>query len=200
MKVYALTGGIAAGKSEASKRFKERGIPVIDADTVAHEVIAPGGVAEAAVAEAFGENVLTCGKIDREKLGAVVFDDEDARLRLNELVHPAVREEIARRLAELMNQEYSAAIVDAALHAENGELPPGFETLIIVDCPVKERLRRMTENRKMTEKEAMSRISSQTPPEKKIPLARWIIENDRDLAHLHAQVDTIAQEILAHAD
>ncbi len=197
MKVYALTGGIAAGKSAASARFMERGIPVIDADRIGHDVIAPGGIAEQAVNAAFGPAVLTCGRIDREKLGAAVFGDDAARQRLNEIVHPAIRAEIAQRLAQLAEEGARAAIVDAALHAENGQLAPGFEGLILIDCPVEVRVRRLIENRGMTMADANARIAAQTPPEKKAALARWIVRNDGTLDELHAQVDPIADEILA---
>ena len=200
MKVYALTGGIGAGKSAASKRFVERGIPVIDADLIGHEIIGPGGGAEGAVKAAFGASILSRGKIDREKLGAVVFGDESARQRLNGIVHPAIRAEIGQRLMRLAAKGHRAAIVDAALHAENGELSPGFEALILVDCPADIRRRRLVETRGMSTEEAAARIASQTPPEKKAALAKWIVHNDGTIEDLRAQVDQIADEILNHAE
>lgn len=195
MKVYGLTGGIAAGKTEASRRFAERGVPVIGADEVAHAVIAPGGIAEQAVITAFGDAILTCGKIDREKLGAIVFDDPDALQRLNTLVHPAVGEEIAKRTAEFAQEGHEAVIIEAALHAENGKLAPGMEALILVDCPREERVRRLLERRGMTLEEANQRIDAQTPPEKKRSAAKWVIENRGDIEELHRQVDEIAKAL-----
>jgi dephospho-CoA kinase len=190
-----LTGGIASGKSAASNRFAQNGIPVIDADKVGHDVIAPGGIAEAAVIDAFGQGIVRCGKIDRDALGAIVFRDDEARIRLNGIVHPAIRAEIAARLAALGEAGTSAAIVDAALHAENGQMPPGFEALILVTCPAEERQRRLVENRAMTPEAAMDRINAQLPPESKAPLARWIVDNSGSLEALYAQVDRIAAEI-----
>jgi dephospho-CoA kinase len=195
MKVYALTGGIGAGKSEASRLFAESGVPVIDADRIGHEVIEPGGAAERAVVEAFGEGITEGGRIDRKKLADVVFGDRAALQRLNGLVHPAVHAEIVRRLGELAQAGNRAAIVEAALHAEDGRLPEWMAGLILLDCPVETRVRRLVEQRGMTESEARARIAAQTPPEKKAPLARWIIRNDGHRDHLRDEVRRVAREL-----
>lgn len=195
MKVYALTGGIAAGKSEVSRRFIELGVPVIDADRVAHSVIETGGAAEQGVLEAFGREILTCGKIDRQKLGALVFGDPEALQRLNALVHPAVGVEIAQRTARYAEDGSDIIIVEAALHAENGKLGPGLEALILVACPRETRMQRLTAQRGMTEEEARRRIDAQTPPEQKKVLARWVLENNGTLDQLRRQVDEIAKEL-----
>ena len=195
MKVYGLTGGIASGKTAAGRRFAELGIPVIEADRLGHEALAPGGVAEEAVMEAFGAMIVTDGQIDREKLGAKVFSDTSALETLNALVHPAVREEIARQCGALLDAAHRAAIIEAALHAENGEVGEELRGLILVHCPEEERLRRLVELRGMDEEEARRRIAAQTPPEQKIHLAEWLIRNDADLEELHRQVDRVAEEL-----
>lgn len=196
VKIYALTGGIAAGKSEASRKFEELGIPVIDADRIAHAVMEPGGRAYEAVVAHFGEAILANGKIDRAKLGALVFDAPEELARLNAMVHPAVQLEIAQRLADL-SDEHDVAIIDAALHAENGELGPGIEGLILVHTSEEERLRRLVEHRNLTRNDAEQRVSAQTRPERKMHLATWIIENDGSIEDLHEQVEAVARELLA---
>lgn len=195
MNVYGLTGGIASGKSEVSRRFQDLGIPVIDADSVAHSVIEPGGAVEAEVIDAFGSEILSCGRIDREKLGAIVFRDPASLKQLNGIVHPAVGVEIARLTAQYADEGHKAIIVEAALHAENGKLGPGLEALILVECPPDIRVQRMTEKRGMSEEEARRRIEAQTPPESKRALARWTIENEGDLDVLYARVDEVAKEL-----
>lgn len=195
MKIYALTGGIAAGKSEASRKFEELGIPVIDADRIAHGVMEPGGRAYDAVVSHFGEGILTDGKIDRTKLGPLVFDHPEELARLNAIVHPAVQLEIAQKLAELAN-ESEVAIVDAALHAENGELGAGMAGLILVHAPEETRLKRLMERRGIDPAEAQKRIDAQTAPERKMHLADWVIENDGTLEDLHRQVETVVRELL----
>lgn len=195
MKVYGLTGGIAAGKSEASRRFIELGLPVIDADRVGHQVLEPGGEAEQGVIEEFGEGILTGGRIDREKLGAIVFGDSAALKKLNQLVHPAVGRAIASRTAKFAEEGHDAIIIEAALHAENGKVGDHLDALIVVDCPRAERIRRLIADRSMTEDEAIRRIESQTPPEVKLSLARWVILNSGDIDELRDQVDRIAKEL-----
>ncbi|MCH8203857.1 MAG: dephospho-CoA kinase [Candidatus Hydrogenedentes bacterium] len=195
MKIYALTGGIAAGKSEASRRFEQLGIPVIDSDSIGHEALETGGAAEKQVLEAFGDEILTEGRIDREKLAAIVFADPEALERLNRLVHPAVLKAIAARTAKLAEEGHDAAIIEAALHAEDGKLREGFAGLIVIHCPPETRIRRLMKGRGMSEEEASRRIEAQTPPETKLHLARWVIMNTGDIAHLHEQVDAIAEEL-----
>jgi dephospho-CoA kinase len=195
MKVYALTGGIGAGKSEASRLFVECGIPVIDADRIGHEVLEPGGAAERAVIDAFGERITDGGRIDRKKLADVVFHDRAALHRLNTLVHPAVLAEIGRRSGELAQAGHRAAIIEAALHAEDGRAQEWMAGLILVDCPAETRVRRLVEQRGMTDTEARARMAAQTPPEKKATLARWIIRNDGDREKLREEVRRVASEL-----
>lgn len=195
MNVYALTGGIASGKSEASRKFRELGIPVVDADAIAHRVMDVGGNAYQAVVDAFGNDILTGDEIDRDKLGALVFKDSDARTRLNSLVHPIIGATIGEQLAELAAQGHDTAIVDAALHAENGKLPDGMAGLILVDAPEETRVRRMVEYRGMTREQAESRIAAQTPPVKKRAIADWVIENNDTIEVLDQQVEDVATEL-----
>lgn len=195
MKLYALTGGIGAGKSAASQQFIDRGIPVIDSDALGHQVIEPDGVAFQAVIDRFGETILKDGHIDRPSLGEIVFADPQALADLNAIVHPAVIAETARLSAEYADQGHEAVIIEAALHAEDGTLREPFEALILVHSPVEVRIARLAEYRNMSAEEARSRISAQTPPEEKLPLAKWVIENDKDMVHLKSQVDAIASEL-----
>jgi len=195
MNVYGLTGGIGAGKSEAARMFSEFGVPVIDADRIGQEATEPGGVAEHAVLAEFGETILSDGRIDRKKLAGIVFNDRAALQRLNEIVHPAVRAEVARRTAALAQEGHSRAIIEAALHAEDGRVPEWMAGLILVECPVETRVQRLLDKRGMAETEARARIAAQTPPEKKGPLATWTIQNDAGLDHLREQVARIAKEL-----
>ena len=194
MQIYGLTGGIASGKSEAARRFVERGIPVIDADQVAHTLLAPGGAAVEAVIEAFGPAILTDGAIDREKLGAVVFGDPAARRRINAIVHPIVTRLVVDRCAALAQKGHAAAIVEAALLAENGQREPWLDGLIVVACSAEQRRQRLVATRAMSPGEVQRRMDAQTPPEHKTPLADWVIENEGPLETLYAHVDRLAHE------
>lgn len=198
MRIYGITGGIGSGKSEAARRFAERGVPVIDADAIGHDVIGPGGAAEQAVIGAFGPEVLTDGAIDRAKVSARVFRDDDARRQLNAIVHPAIGMAIAVRCAALAEAGHDTALIDAALLAENGRKDDFLAGLIVVTCPTEERIRRLVAHRGIEEAEARRRIAAQTPPEHKIAIADWVIDNSGTKEELRARVDALAEELTNH--
>ena len=198
MRIYGLTGGTGSGKSEAGRMFRERGVPVLDADAIGHALIEPGGAAVDAVVDAFGADILTDGHIDREKLGARVFRDAEARQRLNAILHPAIRMEIANRCVSLAQEGHDTVLVDAALIAENGRKDDYLNGLIVVNCPADLRARRLVERRGIDEPEACRRIAAQTPPEKKIALADWVIENSGTIEALEAEVERVAEELKRH--
>ena len=194
MRVYGLTGGIAAGKSEVARLFAEQDIPVLDADRIAHGFLEEGEPVAAAELDAFGEEILTDGAIDRAKLGAVVFGDSAALARLNVIVHPAVREALDTQCRVLAEAGHEVVLVEAALHAEDGKLRPGIDGLIVVDCPREERLARLVRDRGLSVDEAERRIDAQTPPEQKFSLAKWIIRNSGTVDELAEQVNAVIKE------
>jgi len=198
VRIYGITGGTGSGKSEAARRFAELGVPIIDADAIGHDVIARGGVAEKAVIAAFGPEIVSDGAIDRAKLGARVFSDEEARRRLNAIVHPAIGMVIATRCAALAEEGNEAVIVDAALLAENGRKDDYLSGLIVVTCPLDVRIRRLSAFRGIDEPEARRRIAAQTPPERKLAIADWVIDNGGSKEELRARVDAIAGEFTKH--
>ncbi len=195
MRIIGLTGGTGSGKSTAAKRFEERGLPVIDADRIGHELIAPGGAAESAVVEAFGEAVLTSGIIDRAKLGAVVFNAPEKLAQLNAIVHPRLFGEIARRCQEHAAQGAEAVIVDAALLGESGEKDAWIDDLILVSAPEAVRIQRLEVYRDTPRAVAEQRVRAQKDPERKRAFSRWVIDNAGDLEALHQQVDALVEEL-----
>lgn len=197
--LYGLTGGIASGKSEVARRFVAARLPVLDADDIGHELMMPGGAAEQEVISVFGERILTNGRVDREKLAAIVFGDAEARARLNAVMHPMIRREILRRCAALAQEGHKAAIVNAALIAEDGRRDPWLDGLVLVISSRETRLLRLTAQRGMTREEAQRRLDAQTPPERKLALADWVIENEGDLEALYARADEVAELIRKHA-
>jgi dephospho-CoA kinase len=195
--LHGLTGGTGSGKSQAAARFAELGFPVISADRLGHEAIAPGGEAEAAVIEAFGEAVVAEGRIDRGKLGRLVFRDREALERLNAIVHPAIHRLIARRLRELGEAGGEGVLLDAALLGEKGGKDPCLETLTLVLAAKELRVSRLMKARGWSVEEARARISMQTPPEKKLAFADQVIQNNGGLKQLNEQVDHVAQKLRA---
>lgn len=198
MRIYGLTGGTGSGKSEAAKRFAAHGIPIIDADAVGHEVIAPEGIAEQDVINAFGLDILTDGAIDRAKLASRVFNNPEALHTLNSIVHPAIKMTIAVKCAALAEAGHEVVIIDAALLADSGRKDEFLSGLIVVTAPEDVRVRRLVAMRGFSEEDARRRIRAQVPPERKLALADWVIDNSGDMDNLYAQVDSIAGELKHH--
>ncbi|HOF41889.1 MAG TPA: dephospho-CoA kinase [Candidatus Hydrogenedentes bacterium] len=195
MQVIGITGGTGSGKSEAARRFEELGYPVIDADRIGHDVLEPGGEAAPAVVAAFGQEILCAGQIDRKKLGARIFAEPEARQQLNAITHPCIKREIKRRIKALAAQGHRTVLLDAALIAESGMREPCLDGLILVTCPESVRLQRLMKARGLSQDEAMARMRAQTPPDQKLALADWVLDNEGSVADLRRQVDHLAREL-----
>lgn len=200
MLIFGLTGGLGSGKSEAARRFRAKGIPVIDADALGHRVLAPGGAAEAAVKSRFGDAIQSNGIIDRQKLGLLVFADPTARHTLNTLVHPRIYEAILAECAALEAAERGVVLVEAALWGEDGTLPAWMDGLILVECSEAARRERVMRSRGLSEDEVQRRIEAQAPPEAKRSLADFVILNTADIPALEAEVDRLAEVLHARAE
>jgi dephospho-CoA kinase len=188
-----LTGGIASGKSEVTRRLASRGAVIIDADLIAREVVAPGTPGLAAVLAEFGTELLTAaGELDRSALAARVFGDPAALARLNAIVHPLVRAETQRRFAAA---DPDAIVVnDVPLLIEAG-LTSAYDVIVVVSTSRETQLRRLTTDRGLTEAEAAARIAAQAPLAEKVAAATYVIHNDGSLAELDAQVDRLWVEL-----
>jgi len=197
IRIYGLTGGTGSGKSVAANRFEQHGICVIDADKTGHQLIEPGGGAYQQVIEQFGPGILTEGRIDRGKLGQLVFADEAAREKLNAIVHPLIFQVISRRCAELYREGHRAVIIDAALLAENGKREKWLDGLILVTAPRDLRCARLVAARCITPEQAQQRIEAQSDPDRKTAVADWVVENGGDIETFLAKIDAIAGEIHA---
>lgn len=188
-----LTGGIASGKSMVSRRLAEHGAVVIDADKLAREVVASGSAGLEEIREQFGPGVITEeGSLDRPALGKIVFDDDDARARLNAIIHPRVRAE-ATRIREAAAPA-SVVVEDIPLLVETGQ-QDRFDVVVVVQAPRQERIRRMVEDRGMVREEAESRISAQATDEQRAAAADILLDNSGSLEDLAVQVDQLWQRL-----
>ena len=185
-----LTGGLASGKSTVAGLFRELGAFHLDADRLAHELIAPGGSAERGVISRFGGGILgPDGSIDRKALAAVVFSDPQALADLNALVHPEVRREIAERIAarEAGASPSEVALVDAALLVESG-IHRDLDALIVVACPESVQIARAVARGGLTEDEARARVAAQAPLADKLAVADHVIDNGGSLDETKRQM------------
>jgi dephospho-CoA kinase len=191
-----LTGGIASGKSYVLGLLRELGCEVTDADIIAHRVIEPGQPAFAEIIDHFGREVLDAdGKIDRAKLGAIVFNDPSQRARLNSIVHPRVFEAQETWFAEVEERNPGAiAVVDAALMIETGSYRR-YDKLIVVHCRPDLQLQRLMARNNLAREEASARISSQMPAEEKLKYADFAVDTSNGFEDTRLQVQSLYSEL-----
>jgi dephospho-CoA kinase len=188
-----LTGGIAAGKSAVSGVLRDLGAVVIDADQLAREVVAKGTPGLDAVVAEFGEGLLGAdGELDRPAMARLVFTDEDARRRLEAIVHPLVFERIVQLEAEA--PEDAVVVHDIPLLAESGRAKT-FDAVVVVDAPTELQVDRMVRDRGWTEAEARARIEAQASREERRAIATHVIENTGTLEDLRDRVTEVFEAL-----
>jgi dephospho-CoA kinase len=196
LKLIGLTGGAGSGKSTVAEMFRELGALVVDADEASHAVYAPGGPAFDEIVRAFGEEYVRDGRIDRQRLGELVFHDADALRRLNAIVHPLVREWIAARTADAASSGADVVIHDVPLLFENG-LEGLYSDVIVVYAPEDLQVQRLVHGRGLGEDRARAIIAAQLPIEQKKMRAQHVIDNSGDRESTREQVERIWAEIAA---
>ncbi|OKP87818.1 dephospho-CoA kinase [Paenibacillus helianthi] len=187
--IMGLTGGIASGKSTVSAIFVDKGARLVDADVIAREVMLPESPVLAAAVQEFGEEILQPdGTLNRARLGAIVFHDPDARQKLNELTHPAIRREIKNRMYALEQEvPQQLVIVDIPLLYES-RLDNLFQEIIVVYVPRELQLDRLMERNTLTMEQAEGRLSAQMDIEQKRSKATYVIDNSGNLDNTRQQV------------
>jgi dephospho-CoA kinase len=179
-----LTGGIASGKSCVARVLTRAGASVVDADAIAREVVAKGSEGLREVVAAFGQQVLADdGSLDRAKLAALVFGDQQARKRLEAITHPRIGRLSAERLAALHASDAAYVVYDAPLLVEVGA-HKGLDALIVVAADEQAQVMRAVQRDGCSEQEARRRIAAQLPLERKIEVADYVIHNDGSLEQL----------------
>jgi dephospho-CoA kinase len=187
-----LTGGIATGKSTVVAMLRELGCHVLEADKIAHRMIAPGAAAYDEVVREFGRGILQPdGRVDRPKLGAIVFADPKKLARLNAIVHPPTLAAQDRELAEIEQTEpHAIAVVEAALLVEAG-YDKKLDCLVVTWCTPEQQITRLTESgagRGLSIEQARQRIAAQMPVEEKRRLADEEIDCSGTLEHTREQI------------
>jgi dephospho-CoA kinase len=187
--VFGLTGGIASGKSAVASRFRARGLPVVDADLIARQVVDLGTPGLAEVAQAFGPGILAAdGTLDRKALAARIFESPMERRRLNGILHPRIAIATQEALDVLRSGGMDLACYEAALLVENG-LTDAFRPLVVVAVSESTQIARLCTRDSITEAEARARLAAQMPLAEKLAKADLVIANDGDQAALLAATD-----------
>ena len=193
-----LTGGIGAGKSAVSALLAARGATVVDADTLAREVVAPGTEGLAEIEAVFGSEVIDAdGALDRDAMAALVFADPSARQRLEAIIHPRVRASAARMEAAAAAADPDAVVVhDVPLLVETGQ-QDSYDLVLVVDVPLQLQVDRLVSARGMSEDEARGRIAAQARREERLAAADVVIDNSGTLDDLARRVAVVWDEHLA---
>jgi dephospho-CoA kinase len=185
----ALTGSIATGKSTVASLLALNGMRVIDADTISHEIL---DNSSSWVMETFGKEYLNGTRVDRTKLGKLIFSDKDAKQTLEAFLHPKIKAEIEKR-SEAQDKFAFPYLIDIPLFFENNNYP--IKESVVVFTPKEIQLERFMKRNGYSKEESLARIASQMPIDEKKELATWVIDNSKDLKHLQNEVEQFVQTI-----
>lgn len=192
-----LTGGIACGKSTVAQMFVDLGAHLIDFDRLAHLVQEPGKPAYEEVVNRFGEEILQSDKkIDRVKLGNIVFSNKKKMVELNNIVHPSVYQEWNIRLDRIRVKEKHAIVLSDVPLLFEGGMQHLFDLTLLVLIAPEEQIRRLCIRNRLSEEEAKKRLKSQMPIKQKIKLADIVIDNEGSVSDTEKKVKQIWQKLL----
>ena len=192
----ALTGGIATGKSYVANKIKDAGVPMVDADVLSREVVAPGTPGLAAVRRRFGPDaVRRDGTMDRVRIAQIVFKDKRARLDLEAIIHPAVQKAIDEFFATLPKRT-PFAVADIPLLFETGR-DNQFNAVVVVACPRELQLQRLMERNKLSKEDAERRLNAQLPIDQKVKKATHVIRTDGTFEETDTQVAELLKKLSA---
>ena len=195
MKLIGLTGGIASGKTTVAKILKRLGAAIVDADALSREVVEPGRAAWNEIVATFGRAVLQADQsLDRPKLRATIFNNPDARKKLESIIHPRVRALAEERIAQYAASGYDIVVYEVPLLFE-GKLHEWLRPVILVACHVDIQRQRLQERDRLSAEEAQKHIDAQMSLEEKRRLADYVIENNGNLEDLERQVQAVLIQI-----
>ncbi|XP_045127747.1 dephospho-CoA kinase-like [Portunus trituberculatus] len=194
MFLVGLTGGIASGKTTVSDMMREMGVPVVDADLIARQVVEPGKRAWSKIKAAFGDEVFhESGEVNRERLGQVVFADMEKRRIINKITHPEIYREIQWQVIHYLCKGEQFVVLDLPLLYESNKCTNYLFKTIVVTCEDELQLERLVSRNSYTEKEAIARIEAQMPLERKCKMADFVIENSGSKQSTRKQVEDIVK-------
>lgn len=190
--IIAITGGIASGKSTAATALRELGADVIDADAISRQLTAKGGEALPKIRQAFGEQVFTkTGELDRKALGARVFADPSERERLNAILHPMIRLAMEKAIAA---NHAPVVVLDVPLLFETG-MQDMAQAVWLCYCPEETQIQRVMERDGLTREQAMGRIASQWPTQRKLRLSSEAIDTSGDIPSTKRQIEALWERL-----
>lgn len=197
MRTVAIIGGIGCGKSTVTSLLAEHGASVVDADAVAREVVEPGSPVLARLATAFGDDVLTKdGHLDRAALAAMAFANPAATARMNELLHPAIGEELVRQVRAAQSTAKVVVVAIPLFRTEHRALL-GLDSVVCIDCDPEDALERLVAHRGFTREDAQLRMVAQGTREERLAVADEVLSNGGTPEELAAAVDQLWNRLVA---
>ncbi|MFA4972071.1 MAG: dephospho-CoA kinase [bacterium] len=195
-KLIGLTGNIGTGKSTVAWMFEEHGVPVLDADEIAHELLTPRTHAWRALYERYGNAIIgKDGQIDRTTLARIVFQDPVERKYLESVIHPLVKAELSKRSAALAKEHHRFIIAEVPLLIE-AHWEGLFDAIIVVRCREEQEVERCMQKFAMSREEIMLRLAAQFPLERKVAAADAVIDNDGTFEETRVQVARLHQDMI----
>ena len=195
MKWIGLTGGIATGKSTVAKIIRDLGRPVIDADSLARDVVRPQTPGWQAVVQAFGRDILSPDQsLNRQLLGQIIFKDPIQREKLESILHPLIQELKNKERLRLENDGCDLAFYDVPLLFEKN-LQKDFDKIVLVYCSREEQIQRLIERNHLSQSEAEERLKSQLPIDEKIKKSDFVIMNRGSIGELRANTISVLNEL-----
>ena len=185
-----LTGSISTGKSSAVNILKEFGFHIIDADSIAHQIL---DEQHQVIAEKFGKEFVSNESVDRKQLGTIIFNDKEKRKALEALMHPLIYAEISERATKL-DKRAEPYIIDIPLFFEGGRY--AIDSVIVVYAKRSQQIQRLIQREGYSEEEALSRIDAQIGIDQKRKNATYVIDNSGDLKQLQYETECIKEKIL----
>jgi len=200
LNVFGLTGNTGTGKSTVADALRLRGIPVVDADRIARDIVEPGQPALEEIIATFGSEFLDDdGRLRRRELGRLVFGDPSARAKLEAITHPRIARHARQQLADLEADGVSTTVYDSAILVETG-LAKAFEALIVVYAEPRQQLERIIGRDGLSEEDAQQRIDAQMPLAQKVELADYVVMNTGTLADLDVEIAKLVDWIRRRAE
>jgi dephospho-CoA kinase len=195
-RLVGLTGGIGTGKSTVARMIRNLGVPVIDADLLARNVVEPGQPAHAEIAAAWPDVINPAGAIDRKKLAERIFADPASRARLEAITHSRIMEQALQQADEYRRQGLQVAFLEAALLVETG-LHRRLDGLVVVAASDEQQVGRVMARERCSRSQALARMHAQLPMEEKRRVATEVIDNSGDEATTQRQVEALVHRLLA---